>query len=222
MAVRELEPRTLNVFLGSMRLWRDDLEQIESVMQEAAAEVFILTDKYQIDKVADLAQLKEPRIKSLHFVAEGGRVQLVIKGSGAYLQVLDPNLQERGMAAEITQIANRCRKFGGVRTMRSSASIAVVTGVLSVAAIAMTVVAVAGGVDYARQNDLPSAVAWLAIPSSLATASLGYLYARNTINTRTRAEAPPWMKRNADALVTNAIVSAIFLFLGIWIGKLTN
>jgi hypothetical protein len=37
--------------------------------------------------------------------------------------------------------------------------------------------------------------------------------------TRTRAEAPTWIQRLRDALITNAIVSAVFLVLGILIGK---
>ena len=38
------------------------------------------------------------------------------------------------------------------------------------------------------------------------------------VHTRTHEQAPPWAKRNKDALVTNAIVSSVFLILGIVIG----
>lgn len=41
------------------------------------------------------------------------------------------------------------------------------------------------------------------------------------IYTRTHAEAPTWIQRNRDALITNVIVSAIFLLVGILVGAAT-
>lgn len=38
------------------------------------------------------------------------------------------------------------------------------------------------------------------------------------VYTRTHQEAPPWTVRNKDALATNAVVSLVFLVLGIIVG----
>ncbi|MEH1029995.1 hypothetical protein V6W11_19815 [Micromonospora profundi] len=222
MAVRELEPRTLEVILRPMRLWRDDLEQIESVMRQAATELLILTDKYQVDEIADLAQVRESRIKDLHFSDAMGRIQLVIKTSGGLLRILDPSLQERGMAAEIDQIAKRRRKLGVSKFATGARFSATGMVVLLGAVFAAVIAAVAGGMEFAKSGGLPPNLALLLIPLTLTAGCLGYLNSRNILYTKTRLEAPPWTKRNADALTTNAIVSAIFLFLGIWIGKLTS
>jgi hypothetical protein len=41
----------------------------------------------------------------------------------------------------------------------------------------------------------------------------------SVLYTRTQAEAPTWLQRNRDGLLTNAIVSAVFLVIGIIIGQ---
>jgi hypothetical protein len=85
---------------------------------------------------------------------------------------------------------------------------------LSYAALALVAAALPAGIV--------KAILFLAILFSLPASVAVYFMPRRlaVISSRTRADSPPWLERDRDALVTNAIVSAAFLLIGILIGYL--
>lgn len=203
-----------------MRLWRDDLEELEGIMREAYPETGVRTDQYELDRIADLAQAKERRINAVSFTVEK-KVHLLIRRSGGTLAILEPTLADRGLAADLENVTDRCRKFGGLLSPKPRLGRWILY-LISIAALAILpfwpTVFWPSFVEESKL-DLPPETGWAVIPLLLLFGYLGFRSATNVIQTRSRTEAPPWIRRNFDALLTNAIVSAVFLFVGIWLGR---
>lgn len=194
-------------------LWRDDLAEIVAVIREYESNVTMSITDYELDDVEDLANLQAPRVDNFVLDTESERIRLSLGRNNALLEVHSTDLATRGVAAEIERIAKTKRRLA------YRFRVLIVAALVLVAALGLTVGA------FAPHTALRSALIFcsvlMIVPIILVTSAPLYRAPSGAIlRTRTRAEAPPWLQRNRDALVTNAIVNAIFLAVGILIGYL--
>ncbi|MFJ8685983.1 hypothetical protein [Micromonospora wenchangensis] len=226
MTLRAIKPRTLTIRLAPLSMWRDDMERIESIIVGAGKEVTITTDSYVLDKVADLGKMKEKRIRKLVFEANEGRVRVIFGASGGSITIFEPSLRERGMAAELEEVSRRCQKIGSswmpvvARTPLRVAGLSVAL-VAFLAYLFWSLASLGSKLQVPGEGSSVGAV-WIALLLSIPSAAFGILWSTNILRTGTRSEAPTWLRRNSDALVTNAIVSAVFLVIGYWVGKVSE
>ncbi|WP_155246107.1 hypothetical protein [Salinispora arenicola] len=212
-----LRPTAVSLDLGPMRLWRDDLAKIVALIKDVYSIDRLQTDRYLIDTLDDLDGVEERTIGLFDVEAGDGRLRLTIKRSLALLTIYDPDLQARGLMVEIKRIAARRRRglvilSGRARNRFFLTLMAIGGGYSAVATI------VSGGKIFTESE-------WLHIVIAVcASVVIGtVIYPRESgaiMYSKTRAELPTWLSRNRDNLTTNAVVSAIFLVLGIVIGLL--
>jgi hypothetical protein len=220
---RELAPHILSVQFGPSRLWLDDIVEIDSLLREITEITSIRMDIYQLDSASDLAGAPENRVKSIEWVGAGGDVVLRLHYlSCGRLTVVNPDLRSRGLATELQRYMQKRRKWPlpFAPNARNVGWLLVwcisVLGSLTLLDVPTTHVA-----DRIRAISPWLLVAWDV--ALLAVIVLLAIYWRTmNLYTKTHSEAPRWIYRNRDALVTNAVVSAIFLVLGILIGRLTS
>jgi hypothetical protein len=209
MPLRPSEPRTVTREFGPVRLWRDDLAEIVAVMRQVSPELTLETDAYTLDDVDELIDVKEMQVSAFRATSSDGRVRLILGRKDASISADDPDLLTRGMLGEIQRLADR-RSRQRLRHKVFWWSFA-----LSGFAAFVWSCSLGGG------RATSSLVVYLAVLGGGLGIWIHFLDSprqRAIIKTRTRAEAPPWLIRNRDALVTNAVVSAVFLVIGIVIG----
>jgi hypothetical protein len=197
-------------------LWRDDLANIVAVVREVHPVDELQADSYRFDSVDDLAQLDELRIDEFRLTTNDGKVRLVLGETSAELVTEDPDLATYGMVGAIVAICKKNRRPS--------------RGALLIAGTAAGFVLILLGVLLAphstgRGSLSPLVWAGVGLLCALFLMSLwgfeqGWFDRNALVHTRTRAEAPPWLSRNKDALVTNVVVSAIFFGLGFIIAKI--
>lgn len=222
MALKRLEDEGPVLYeLGHVRLWRDDLSELISIIAEVDSNISMTIPGYHIDHVDDLEQYREDRIESFDLLALDSGLQLQFRGDRAALVVSTPNITLRGVAAEIVRVAETKRRGGRKSLFVSAAAFA----------SCLTVAGLLGYVTHANNDNHWQSGEVLSVVVSLLgvvlfyPAILGVLWSRRSrssaiMYSRLRREAPPWISRNKDALVTNAIVSVIFLVVGILIGTI--
>ena len=226
MPVKRVHPEIDRRKLGAARLWRDDLAKIVKLIGEIDPDdpPSVMADDWEIENVdADLAELADTlhklRVQSFDVDTAGGRVHLKLSATESSLEILDPDLHDRGLATELQRMMKERRRFfAGGRLFWLS---------FALAAILFTTWAL----ERSSTHPLPQPYAWfLIVPSavlfafSIAARVLELDTKRGAIMyTRTRAEAPTWFQRNKDGLATNLIVSIVFYILGLltpWIVSL--
>ena len=225
MTPRLLHPESTRCIFGPVRFWRDDLDEIVTLLGEVCKIDSIKTDKYELDNIDELAELKEHKIESLVIIADGGQTRLILRKWFPVFESARADLHMRGFATELDKIARRCRRVPLYLTTPWQ-MVAYSGVVITVGALLLTIVALMPGSGKELQEstlfDWLSVIFFALTMGAIQTFTIGPQPPSAVLLTRTRAEAPPWFKRNMDALVTNAIVSAIFLILGVFIGRLTS
>lgn len=198
-------------------MWQDDLEQIVKLIQEVSSNSQIGADGFELDTVRDLAEFDSIRIKEFEVRADEGRIHLSLGRRVAWIEVQNPDLATRGMVAEVERVARSCKRLRWV-----------VEGGLTRSLLPLAFFAALFGSSFYIDSDntsfLPATPGtWISmivgVTIGLALATLvGPFPPGAVLYPRTRAEAPTWLYRNRDALATNAIVSAVFLVVGITVG----
>lgn len=211
--------------LGSLRLWRDDLAEMVDIIREHEQDVSMSIKDWTLDDVDDLAKLPAG-VKPDDFVLEtkSERIRLTLSTSRAAIEINGTDPATRGVAAEIQRIAST--KLRPAYRHRYA-----IRGTFLLMACGGVIGAFTNSESDKSANGEPSvhltAAGWISL-AFFAVGVLGFFLVVSNpsspsgalINIQTKAEAPPWLRRNRDALVTNVIVSAIFLVLGIAVGYL--
>lgn len=186
-------------------------------MSQLGSEIRIRADDYQIDAVADLAGLPEERVSRFEATTISDKqVQLVLSASDAFAVAEDPDLETKGLLAELQRLGQPQSWFG--RNL----------SVIFWSAVMMIVFVVI--LSFSTAGDTP---AWMVIifaaGGALAGTVLIWMYpraesARAIIYTRTRLEAPTFWQRKRDDLWITGVASLISLILGgilgYFVGKL--
>jgi hypothetical protein len=211
MAIQRTHPRVVVRRFGPVRIWRDELSEIVAIIQQVHPVSVLEVDEYTCDQVDDLAELEKLRVARFALTSEDGLVSLLLDEDAAHISAVEPDLTTMGMLGEVERIAtrhSRSRLFSLLRLplMVTTTIFASVTFV------------VYGLVLGPLPNWLLIVLAGL-VAGPLASSAGGGSLAQAILYTRTKAEAPTWLSRNRDALITNVIVSAAFLVIGIVIGQ---
>lgn len=197
MALRRIAPEVLQVNLGPVRMWRDDLAKIARIIQECASSGAVMTaDGYELDDVDDLLDLAERevfQVEEFSIASLDGRVQLRLGRAVSLLEIQEPDLKAKGAVTEIKEVSNRCRNYANSIQFRQAVRILA-------AAIPLFGRSLLNATDK-RLDEVPS---------------------QAIIYTRSRVEAPTfWQQKKHDVLIT--VVSNIFsLLLGGVIGYYVN
>jgi hypothetical protein len=169
-------------------------------------------DEYVCDRVDDLADLERPRIERFALVSDDGLVTLVLDRDSAEISAVEPDLATQGMLGEVERIASKHARV----TVRPL--ILPLLPVLAVFALA----------EFLQRKGSPDLIQWIIVgvfaAIFIATTPMWTRHwvrplRESVLYTGTQAEAPTWLQRNRDGLLTNAIVSAVFLVIGIIIGQ---
>jgi hypothetical protein len=182
------------------------------LIEDFAGERVMTADGFALDSVDDLDSLRTPTVGSLEITAAfgaAGTLRLQLGRKQAALEIHEPDFAARGLAAEIERIAATRQRFWARHGAWIAASVAVVL--------------FAGGI-VGLSTDM-DALRWLLLPAMLLALLAGITFdtygdgkSGAILYTKTKREAPRWLERNRDGLVTNVIVSAAFLAIGILIG----
>ncbi|MEV6306619.1 hypothetical protein AB0M02_44985 [Actinoplanes sp. NPDC051861] len=216
MPLRFTEPRTVIRDFGPTWVWREDLVEIVSVMRQVAPDLTLRADNYSLDEVNDLDGLTARLVSTFAATSGDSRIRLVLSPEEASISADDPDLPTRGMLEEVHRIATRHqrvkhRERGLVWGLGASAAVVV----LSVATLPLW-----------GDFRIAGLVALMILAKAIMVAS-GLIFGGKprrlaVVHVQTRTDDPLWINRNRDALVTNAIVSAVFLLVGIVLGKITE
>lgn len=228
--------------LGHVRLWLDDLQVIVNSLREASPSVeIIVNDDYLIDDVVDLRQLPSPVVMS--FVVRtkdsvddvSSSMTLELSRKRASLTLINPDNEALGIATNIERRAQSSQRRVYRQRQAIAASISSVI-LLGLALLLEPFARPAMSSASATLTESYIALAWRMagaggylcifwaavefIRQSLAAKSGVNSFSKSSavVFARTKSEAPPWLQRNRDALVTNALVSAFFLIVGIIVG----
>nr|WTA70793.1 hypothetical protein OHB51_17235 [Micromonospora sp. NBC_00855] len=202
---------------GHIRVWRDDLVAVVNTVAEAAEDIKLSTPDFTLDDVDDLAQVSDPRVGEFRLTANHGKVILQLSPTSASLSLTDPDLRARGMATEVERILRTRQRF--FRQHRTAFMVALAVAVITLGAILVWL-----NPNAISSTDLMTSLAVAIAALTLTTATASVLSPGRSasssaiVYTRTHQEAPPWTVRNKDALATNAVVSLVFLVLGIIVG----
>jgi hypothetical protein len=210
MSLRRTEPRTVVREFGPVWLWRDDIAKIVETMREVSPELTLQSDAFMLDEVDDLRDLEENSIDTFRATSVDSRIRLSLGPKEAFISADEPDLATRGMLEEVYKIAKSQDRPG----FRKKAFIAGASfWFLGFMALLLKY---GHGQSYALSFFAFAGILglpiWFQIQSSPRRKAI--------LGSRTRTEAPLWLTRNRDALVTNAIISAAFLIIGILIGLL--
>lgn len=212
VAVQRTKPRRVTRHLGDVRLWRDDLAEILKVIQQVHPVSTLEVDAYTCESVEDLASLEEARISRFVAQSDDHTVVLVFDRKISEISAVEPDLATRGMLSEVEKIAGR----GFERRIYAALTLAFL-------ALISALIVVAWLFGEKLPKEMPRMMGIPLIGVMLVFAFLVLVvqqrFRRPILYTRTRAEAPTWLHRNRDSLITNAIVSAVFLVIGILIGN---
>jgi hypothetical protein len=227
MAVKQMPKRQKRLrksFHGFYRLWIKDLEDVVQMIQRASdsSAINIVAEtgdfRFEIDNAEDFREqvFSDHNIEQLDLFeiqSQDGRTRLELSRRRAFVVVLDPEPKDLGtvqLLAELMDSRHRLSAWGFPIAVFFLGQF--VGGLLAVAVSVE---------DWMSTNTESALMVWAGIVVGLASA-LGYLLTarRVTLFTRTEADAPPWLKRNKDALVTNFWVSLLFFALGLVVGKL--
>jgi hypothetical protein len=214
VAIERTHKRVVTRNFGPVRFWRDGLNEIVDVIQQVHPVKNLEVDGYRCDRVDDLADLEELRINRFALKSDDEAVTLILDRDTAQISAVEPDLATRGMLSEVERISMRHERVPARQMLLGLLPLAALLGVvLGLDAFEIF----PQGWFGALLGVLTAVVVMLGLP---------YLTRRwfrprcmAILYTRTSTEAPTWLQRNRDALITNAIVSAVFLVIGILIGQ---
>jgi hypothetical protein len=218
MPLRRTQPNTVHRDFGSIRLWRDDLAEIVSIMREGTPSLSLQADAYSLDDIDDLTDLEGNRITAFRAASPEERILLNLGADSAFISADDPDLPTRTLLEEVYRIATRRRRW-----LPPKYPVRIISATICVAGLAVL------GLSSGILDHAPSWIFWaaaisslVALPAGLMAELIGDSRPKAIISSSTHAEEPPWLERNRDALVTNAIVSLVFLLIGFVVGAVAD
>src|SRR5690349_4637770 len=128
MPLRRLTPVVNRHDLGVLRLWRDELAEIVTLIQQLDdVELRIEADGYQLDDVdGDLPQIGKPRLGEFSVTAaratymsvedeirrgSGRHLNVRLSKNSSYVEGTDPDPDMRGVISDIQTLTAKCRRL---------------------------------------------------------------------------------------------------------------
>jgi hypothetical protein len=220
MARTPLEPTVERRSLGTLRLWSDDLARIVDIVRDNSTSMVIECDGYAIDGVEDLDDWDDLRVWDFFVNTADGRIEVYLDEDEAIVEVREAGYDDKGMIAEIEAVAAFCRR--GFLKRDPTAKVLAFSLTLGALGVATMVV---NRIVTGNWHAFGGGPWWISLAFVPITMLATWAVVREprpgaVMYSRTREEAPLWLTRNRDALTTNAVVSFVFLVLGIGIGYL--
>jgi len=206
--------------LGIPRLWRDDLERIEKIMRDVNPALTIRAGDYDLDSVADLADLVERRLSTLGISTVGEpNLELHIDRWGAKLSAVEPSPTTLGAMYSIQRQLPKWRAIPTVDVEAVGAALFLV-GIVAFSLLVTGFISETQRLMHHRGVlTRDAAFVWGGIAALLAVGRLNKSW-RPVINTVTRAEAPNFWQRTRDDWIVNLVFLAVGLALGYFVGKI--
>lgn len=107
--MRELK-KTIFVYFPPVRLYLDDVEELFNILKKHAKSVNIETEKYELDDVAHLKEIKSDKIHGLWLRASDPHICIHFENDNARVYISEDTTLNRGILSEIEDVINRCRR----------------------------------------------------------------------------------------------------------------
>lgn len=178
-------------------------------MRQVNNDLLLQVDSYRFDNIDDLDGIDASKADQLTVTSRDSRIRLEVGAQAASISADDPDLPTRGMMEEVHRLATRHGREKSWERLRAAINV-----ILLIFAIAMVFV------GYTVPGQWP----WITSAAAVTLFTFSSLIVRPRkkalVSLKTKSEDPVWLTRNKDALVTNAIVSFVFLIIGIVVGYL--
>jgi hypothetical protein len=232
MAIRPMDPAAHSWSLPDGPLWRDDLRRICSLMVEAGkADLTIRVDNFELDAANDLDALYadhsgefiKGKIRRFEVSCDAGRIRVVFDESRRVLTIKSPSIADGGLASALNRLIRESdsRTLLGRFPRLARQSFGWFVFFVAAALLVIGFFEITVPDLWTRNADVTAGsfglfVAILFLVLFSTSTSIWFNRIRSVMYIATWSEAPPWLERNKDGLLTNVIVSAGFLALG-WI-----
>ena len=208
MPVTRLEPETVEILLPSVKIWRDDIEDIFNwldALSDASIDITVRCNDatYRLDTVAEL---KVRRIDSITMRESRVNVKVSLGYQNSIIAV-DPSFQARATVEQIAQIARKHRRYAKLMLV-----IFTILGIPGAAAL------FAFASHSTIANLTSAALTLLAFAAFMPTLEPRSRTVTSLLYTSTRTEVPSFYRRKRDDLFINGVS----LLVGGIIGYLIN
>lgn len=232
MAIKRLTPTIKK--LGYLRLWRDDLAEIITLIQNLEnIEITLEANDCELDDLeADFPKFG-PRVRYMTFKvsrkppdsSEPANVMTIsfAKG-GAKLEATNPDLETRAVMASIEEyVAKKRRIPGWFPHVVGGSRWAITWAILSILSAFWCIIAsnafynAATGTNVKGGYDItwPGAISGTVVALSIIIMSLiGSGLSRNLLYTGTQSQSPTFWQKNRAGIIIAVLIAAIFYLLG--------
>lgn len=107
--MRELK-KSISVDFPPVRLYLDDVEQLFNILKKRAKSVNIETEKYELDDVAHLKEIKSDKIHKLTLSSSNPYISIDFESDSARVYISEDTTLNRGILSEIEDVIKRCRR----------------------------------------------------------------------------------------------------------------
>jgi hypothetical protein len=223
MPLKRRGPLVERINFGIVRVYLDDIQEIFSILKEVADEVRIQADDFVATEPQDLLDMSSDTINELTIVATQPSVTVTLSGKTATIEATDADMATLGAVKRIEErMGQRRRPLKWLLWNKEQPPLLVIAafalGILSLA-LALT------ALENTDPNSPPPntitfdnewvigtwALTLLAVPLAV------IMTARRQaiVIPRFQKDAPPFLRRNRDDIVINAIFTVFGAFLGI-------
>jgi hypothetical protein len=225
MPVERIKDRKETTELGPVKLYREDLEEIASTVEELGPLLITCDETFAAYDPKDFAELPE-RPTSLSFTAatlEGQGVNVIFDAYGSRVTLTEPNTLSRGILSRIQDV---CRRPG--RRRRPMYKLLVLLSTI-IAATSATISLIAA-FQQLKGTPVVGSIYPLLI-TMMATATLLLVYVRwlrrrgvvgAILVNAYLVDRPPFWRRTRDDWIVQIIGGALFLVLGFFLGRITS
>jgi hypothetical protein len=215
MALRPTHPPSTRHNFGYCQLWRDDLADIVEAMRHVAPDLVLETDNYAFDDVGDLVGLRKRTINSFTAESRKLRILLHLSKDESFIYAEDPDPSTRNMILAVSHITQRHRRWVSFRAIRAAPPI-----LMFLSLTAGSAMLVAEGLQPTGSDNgfAPLLFACTAASIMFFAAVKQACRRAAVLATSVYKTELPWLVRNRDSLVANALVSAVFMALAFFWG----
>lgn len=107
--MRELK-KSISVDFPPVRLYLDDVEELFNILKKHAKSVNIETEKYELDDVAHLKEIKSDKIHKLTLSTSSPYISIDFESGSARVYISEDTTLNRGILSEIEDVIKKCRR----------------------------------------------------------------------------------------------------------------
>lgn len=107
--MRELK-KGISVYFPPVRLYLDDVEELFNILKKHAKSVNIETEKYELDDVTHLKEIKSDKIHKLTLSTSSPYISIDFENDSARIYFSEDTTLNRGILSEIEDVIKRCRR----------------------------------------------------------------------------------------------------------------